>query len=387
VVSGVRVPVRLARLARGTASRIGAGSLELLVSLWAGLRNGREPHRAAPRSIFVLRNNDVGDVLVVTPLFDALRRRFPGARLAAGVGPWAVDVFRHSPYVDEVLEVDAPWFNKYTAGQTAPRRLRYVWSSPASRELAARGFDLGIDVLGSAWGALLLLRAGIPFRLGVRGFAGGHTGAHLAVPFAAGEHVGRTALRFAELLGATDLPPCRPQIFLAPGEREEGEALWGLRRGPRILVGPGGGLAVKCWPRERFAALLRRLAETGDFDLAVVTGPQERGWAGETEPEPGAVRHLSDLDLRRTFALVAAADLVVCNSSMLLHVAAAFSKPAVVLLGESFPSAASHQAQWGYPGLCRSLGREPGGAGRLATVDEALAAVRERLGHVAETAP
>ncbi len=34
---------------------------------------------ASPRSIFVLRNNDLGDLLVVTPLFEALRRRIPEA--------------------------------------------------------------------------------------------------------------------------------------------------------------------------------------------------------------------------------------------------------------------------------------------------------------------
>ncbi len=367
---------------RRTAGRIvrgaGAGLLEGAVfALGRPRRDARPP--AAPESIFVLRNNDVGDVLAVTPLFDALRRRFPAARIVAGVGPWSADVLRGNPHISEVMTVQAPWFNKYTGGQGTAGRLAYLWRSPEIRALRSR-FDVGIDVVGSAWGSLLLLRAGIPCRLGVRGYAGGHSAAHLTVRYDPGEHVGRAALRFAELLGATDLPEARPQIFLSPGERETGERLWSGARKRRVVVGPGGGLAVKLWPRERFAELLRRLGELGEVEAAVVGGPMERGWTEEMAAGVPGARSLPALSLRETFALVAASDLVLCNSSMLLHVAAAFRRPTVVLLGESFPSASGHQAQWGYPGTCRSLGREPGARDSLVTPDEALAAAREVAG-------
>jgi ADP-heptose:LPS heptosyltransferase len=83
--------------------------------------------------------------------------------------------------------------------------------------------------------------------------------------------------------------------------------------------------------------------------------------------------------LREVFALIAAADLIVTNSSMPLHVAAAFDKPAVVTLGEAFPSARRHQAQWGYPGLTRSLGREPGERSGVYTPPETLVCIREEI--------
>ena len=110
--------------------------------------------------------------------------------------------------------------------------------------------------------------------------------------------------------------------------------------------------------------------------MLVLGGPREARLVAElTAACPGAWSLPEPPGLRETFALVAAADGVVCNSSMLMHVAAAFGKPTVVLLGPSFPSARQHQAQWGYPGTCWSLGREAGerdardsrrGAGRRA---------------------
>src|SRR6185436_6326300 len=98
---------------------------------------------ADPRSIFVLRNNDLGDLLIVTPLFEALARRFPEARIAAGVGDWGRDVLRHNPWISEVLPVNAPWFNKYAAHAGPLGRWRYLRRSPEMLTLAWQRFDIG----------------------------------------------------------------------------------------------------------------------------------------------------------------------------------------------------------------------------------------------------
>jgi len=339
---------------------------------------------ADPRSIFVLRNNDIGDLLAVTPLFDALRRRFPASHIAAGVGRWNLPCLERNPHLSEVLLAEAPWFNKQVPRQTPLHALAWITRSEQAREIARRGFDVGIDVLGSRWGTLLLLRARIPYRLGVRGYAGGHTGVQGRVDFDPWEHVGRSALRFAELLGAIDLPPCRPQIFLAAAERRLGETCWreldaadAGQAGPRVIVGPSGGVAARCWPLESFAALAGLLAERSAV-IAVAGGPRDRTAGDRVAAAAPRARNLAGhLSLRETFALVAAADLVICNSSMLMHAAAAFGRPTLVLLGPSFPSARQHDAQWGYPGTCRSLGREPGERDAVATPKEALAALRE----------
>ena len=380
----MKLPPLLATARRGLRGTADA-SLEILIRGASLLAPAAGALPAEPRSIFVLRNNDVGDLLIVTPLFDALRRRFPAAHIVAGVGSWNLDVLRGNPHLSEVLPVNAPWFNKYLQRQSPARRLAYALGSREVRGLARRGFDVGIDVLGSAWGSLLLMRAAIPCRLGVRGYAGGHSATSAALAFDPTLHVGRAALRFAEILDATDLPDCRPQIFLDAGEIADAERCWasaedGVRR-RRLVVGPGGGLAVKRWPEASFTALTTRLPEVlpgasilvqggpGEEDLVVrVAAAQPRAWSLPKAP-----------GLRQACALTATADLVICNSSMLMHVAAAFRKPTLVLLGESFASASQHQAQWGYPGTCRSLGKEPGGRAHLYTPDEVLAVVGSEL--------
>jgi ADP-heptose:LPS heptosyltransferase len=382
--------VRAGRAARSGVRWTTGALLEGVVRCAAAGGTGKTPPPADPPSIFVLRNNDIGDLLVITPMFEALRRRFPRAILAAGVGDWSRDVLLHNPHVTEILPVNAPWFNKYSRRNGASGPLVYLCRSPELPALAVRRFAVGVDVLGSSWGALLLLKAGIPYRMGIRGYAGGHSAAQATVDYDPSLHVGRTALRFAELLGARDLPPCRPQIFLDPAERELGEHLWNAneppgRRRPRVLVGPGGGLAAKCWPAASFAALVSSLAGTGEPTVLVVGGPREEELVASVAGASPAARHLPRAPtLRAVFALAAAADLVICNSSMLLHAAAAFARPTLVLLGAGVASARDHQLQWGYPGVCRSLGKEPGRRSNVYTPEEALAVVRAAM---ADNAP
>src|SRR6185295_15561955 len=82
-----------------------------------------------PRSIFVLRNNDIGDLLVVTPLFDALRRRFPDAEIVAGVGEWNATLLQGNPHLTDVMVVSAPWHNRINGTRDPRVALRYLAAS------------------------------------------------------------------------------------------------------------------------------------------------------------------------------------------------------------------------------------------------------------------
>ena len=87
----------------------------------------------SPRSIFVLRNNDLGDLLGSTPMFEALKETWPTCQLAAGVGDWARPILENNPWVDEVLPVNAPWHNKAITKQGVLAGLQYaLFSSEAT---------------------------------------------------------------------------------------------------------------------------------------------------------------------------------------------------------------------------------------------------------------
>ena len=325
-----------------------------------GLVHGAPPPQS-PHGIFVLRNNSLGDVLCTTPLFDALRRRFPNAELWAGIGPWARPLLENNPHITGVLDVAAPWTTQYVADTSWASVRRYIYNSPEVDAIRARRCDIGIDVVGSHVGQLLLRRAGIGYRVGLSGYRGGQSLMQRSAPFSESRHVARLSLDLAELLGATDLPPARPQLFLTEAERTEAEARWvqlGANGKRRIVLTPGAGLPEKRWPAERFKALTGQLLARGDA-LPLVLGAASEAALLASAAAPG-VATCGETSLRATFAMIATSDGVVCNSSVALHAAAAFRRPTALVLGPAFPSARGHEALWGYPETATTLGREPG---------------------------
>lgn len=354
-----------------------AAGAELLVTCSALVAGAPAVRPQPPGKILVLRNNDLGDLLVATPLFEALKRRFPDAIVAAGVGDWARQVLCTNPFVDEIVPVNAPWWNKYRGGGFLAR-CRYLLGSPEVMRIRRLRFDLGIDYLGSRWGSLLLIAAGIPERLGVRGFAGGHSGMTRTIEFSPEEHVAAQGLRLAAEAGAEKLPDPRPQLYLTEAEVAAARSTWSSGH-PKVLVAPGGGLPEKRWPRERFTELVASIAELPGAAVAVVVGPCEQDWMADGQDRFGSSVKVVMPTLREVFALVAIADLVICNSSMVLHVAAAFQRPVLCLLGPAFRSVSAHDAQWGYPGFSTTLGREGDGHPDIATVEDAIGVARRML--------
>ncbi|MGL4286745.1 MAG: lipopolysaccharide heptosyltransferase II, partial [Phreatobacter sp.] len=95
---------------------------------------------------------------------------------------------------------------------------------------------------------------------------------------------------------------------------------------------------AKRWPAAHFAALARMLASAG-YAIWLFGSPKDHAVAEEiSQLAPGLCRNLCGATaLGQAVDLLALADLVVCNDSGLMHVAAALDRPLVALYGSSSP--------------------------------------------------
>jgi heptosyltransferase-2 len=207
----------------------------------------------------------------------------------------------------------------------------------------------------------------------------------LNVPFVANVGVSRANLRVAELLGATNLPLPRPQLFLSDTERAWAQSMWNSVVGGalRVVIAPGIGSEGRGWPVDRFAELAARLVARGDVCILIIGGKQDIPHGNTIEQScPTADNQCGNFSLRQSFAAVSEADLVVCNNSMLSHASAAFAKPTVVLLGQQYVFTQRERGAWGYDGISEFLGRE-GKETQIATVDQAFEVVNAKLNALA----
>ena len=90
-----------------------------------------------PKSIFILRNNGLGDLLCATPIFEILKRKYPTAEIIAGIGNWHENLLEGNPYISRCISVNAPWHNQFVVAPNLLRILSYIFLSKESRDLAA----------------------------------------------------------------------------------------------------------------------------------------------------------------------------------------------------------------------------------------------------------
>jgi heptosyltransferase-2 len=273
----------------------------------------------------------IGDTIMAQLLFARLHARHPGLRLDALAPSWVAPVLRRMDDITEVI--DSPFGH----GQVS---LKARWQ--LARQLAAGDYDAVYVLPNSLKSALVPFLAGIPRRIG---FTGESRYGLINVR----HHLDKTALplmveRFAQLAEAPGAPVPKPILHpkIRSTATDQQNTLTALgRERPECFAAfcPGAEYGpAKRWPAAHFAALARSLAGHG-YRIGLFGSPKDKAVADEISAlAPGLCDNLCGAtSLEQAIDLLAMADLVVCNDSGLMHVAAALDRPIVALYGSSSP--------------------------------------------------
>jgi heptosyltransferase-2 len=275
------------------------------------------------KRILVIQTAFLGDVVLATPLFRALRRLHPQAHLSALVTPQAAPLVEEDPHLDEVLTYDKKGGESWFA---------------AARKLRTGSYDTVVAPHRSHRTALLALASGARERVGFRdaGFSRAYT-RRVNRPLAQHE-----VDRNLELLRGLGGEPRSGDRVLHVGytDREAGEVAAVLEEAgvaaTETLVGlaPGSVWATKRWSAEAFSAVGRALQGRG-WRLVLLGGPDDRETAAEVAGAmgPGVVDAAGRTSLKALAAWMDRLDLLLTNDSSPLHVAAARGTPVVAVFG------------------------------------------------------
>jgi heptosyltransferase-2 len=279
--------------------------------------------------------NWLGDLVMATPTLRAVRRHFGReSRVVGIVRPNLTELLAGTDWLDE------QWAFDPRAKEPAVRRWALV------ERMRHERFDLVMLLTNSFDTALLTWLGGARRRVGYVRYGRGllltgrlypqrSRGRVIPAP------VVETYLRLAEAVGC---PPEPPRLELATTEPEQqlAEEIWrrlGLRTDGRVIALNSSGAygAAKLWPAEHFAELARRVADELDHDVLVVCGPNERQTAREIvrRADRRRVFSLADqrLGLGTSKACIRRSRLMVSTDSGPRHIAAAFGRPVITLLG------------------------------------------------------
>jgi len=277
----------------------------------------------------------VGDTVMATPTFRALRDEFPDARFTAII----------RPHVAPVLD-GTHWFDETVLFHHRSDRRDQRTAAVASLLRAMRN-DIAILLPNSFRAAWVAWMSRIPRRIGYVRYGRGMlltdrlkpprdaTGKLLPTPIV------EYYLALARTLGCRG-NSIQLELATTPGDEAAADRAWnqlGLAADERLVcLNTGGAFGpAKNWPATSFVELARRLAQETGVAVLVLCGPAERAAAAEIArlADHPRVVSLSEqpLSLGLSKACVRRAALLITTDSGPRHFAAAFQTPVITLFG------------------------------------------------------
>lgn len=298
--------------------------------------------------ILLLRPDHLGDLILTTPILDAIRTHAPDAQITMMVGPWSSEVVARHPALNRIVACPFPGF------QRAPQRALdpYILLFRTAQQIRREGYDLAINLRPDFWwGAALIYLAGIPQRIGYAIQPGAPFLTH-PLSFPAAEHATISNLRLAsaglQALGYPSLEEpytsAKYPLYFKPTEAERAwadEQLQGAdigREEPIVVIHAGTGGAVKLWRSEAWSHVADKLTTAEILSRAahiVLTGssnerPMLEEIAQRMQSQPVL---MTSTTVGQLAALLARALLALGVDNGPLHMAVAQDTPSLGIFG------------------------------------------------------
>jgi lipopolysaccharide heptosyltransferase II len=306
-------------------------------------------------NILLIRLRLIGDVVFTTPMPRALKRVYPGSRVAYLVEPEAAPVVNGNPHLDEVI--------------VAPRRrglARVATDLQMARRLRRARYDVVLDLHGGPRSAWLALATGAPQRIGYE--IAGRTWMYTkVVPRPRELRKRHSVVNQWDLLEAIDRWPAgspdaardsveMPADPAAQARITQRLGAAGVMPDHELVVAHvSAGNPFRRWPEESFSALVTRLASASPIRRIILSsGPSDREAASRIAatarqalgPAADRIVDFGEFDLAELRALIERSRLFVGGDTGPLHIAATTATPIVGIYG---PTESVRSAPWRDP--------------------------------------
>ena len=258
--------------------------------------------------ILVITLSNIGDLVLTTPVLEALSARYPDALIDLVADRRSSSLLEAAPYIGQIFHRE----------KLAGWRAQWI----LLRSLRHRRYRLVVDLRTNI--IPFLVRADQRLIKRAQKMSGLHAAEqHFAV--------------LEPILYAATPPPCR--LYLDDSSLQCARDLLAPLPGERWLaLGPGANWPGKRWPGGHYLELLRQVAST--FDGAIIVGTLDDVEAPlKLDGLPLAIADLRGrTDLITAAAVLAHACAYVGNDSGLGHLAAALDVPTLTLFGPGEPA-------------------------------------------------
>lgn len=285
--------------------------------------SGFIPYSSSLR-ILIVQTAYLGDAVLTTPIFEALRKFLPSSRISVLCTPEIKEIFAGNKNIDELLVMDK-------RGKDARILSLLKWSQKLKNK-----FDVALVPHRSFRSAFLVWLAKIPSRIGFNNSQGKIFLTDL-VHFDWKSHDSERNLKLLEVLGIKNVQP----QFQIPHPNSEFTfenflSTYKISK-DAILVGinPGTMWNTKRWLPERFAEVANRLMDECNCKVLIFGSNRDTQTVESVvkSMKRPAINLCGKTDLKTLTSLISHCSLFITNDSGPMHIACATQVPVVAIFG------------------------------------------------------
>lgn len=290
--------------------------------------------------ILVIRLDDIGDVILATPVLRNLKESFPDATIDLMVKSSTQDVVVNNPWVNRIWTLEPFWMR--TAKPSGPMRWLLL-----IRQLRKEGYDLVLELRGNPFNLILAFLSGSRHRVG---YGAQGLGFLLTAVVPYDNNARHEIDRNLDVLRGLGLPvrSKKPEFFIPDTAARLTERFLKACRVSDddllVCIHPGAPWLPKRWPKERFAAVAEALIGKYGSKIVLIGNADEMRLCSAVRDQItlGNRNHVvvaaGITNLHGTAALIKRAVLFIGNDSGPMHMAHAFETNTVALFGPQSPA-------------------------------------------------
>lgn len=271
------------------------------------------------------------------PALQAIRKRFPEARITAMIGKSGADIVGITDFIDEKIVVDRVALLRGNKLDSIGKILKIA------ADVRRRKFDFVIDIHSLYETNLLGFFSGAKHRL----YANRE---NRSLDFLSNfdpkpprenkkQHLTKHYLSVLEPLGVKNAPEF-VEIAARPADLEKIEQLFPAKVSGIKFVGlfPGAGHPSRRWALDNFAQTAKNLAENENVQTLVFLGPEEKELRSEIEAKfPTNNLIVDNLTLPQFMAALSKLDVLISNDTSAVHIGAIAGTHVVLVMDERAP--------------------------------------------------
>jgi heptosyltransferase-2 len=275
------------------------------------------------KKILIIQSAFLGDVIMTTPLFRAVKEIEPSSEIHVLVIPAAAGLLNANPNIDHVHV-----FNKKSGLLIKAKELFRLIKLFSSIK-----FDIGISVQHSLTSSLIMLLSAIPYRIGNQKMK--FVSQKVQIPF--GLHNRHRVLSLLLPLSTKSFSVIT-ELHLPDPVVEKTGKLININNSSdafKLGISPGSVWETKKWHKSYYSELIDLLGSHG-FNIYLFGSPQENELCATIKKNSSyknIFNYAGKLSLKETAGMVSKMNLMLTNDSAPLHIANALNVPVYSFFG------------------------------------------------------